>query len=178
MFNMKKYIAAACIVAVALTFAACADNGSTVTPSASQQATETVSQGNTDAPTVAPSESSTAPTNFQDLASLELIRDAVIRSAEKTVFVYDYEPGYDGKTVTGFSVEQVMLSGEQIEYSVSMEKDDITFEGHEYIVRLEVNGEFEEDEIYPFIINLTVTYDDGTTASITDFFSYESESFT
>lgn len=162
---MKKLIIFALIAVFALAMTACTVPEG-ITPEASTEAT----------PTQKPV--ATLPnTPFQDLASLELVRDVVSASADKVVFGYKYAESYSYPSIVGFEYEEVKISGEDKEFNLITDKDKLTVDGVEYIVLLEVSGSFEEWEIYPFINKLTVTFDGGKTSSITDFFSYECEEF-
>lgn len=163
---MKKTVIFLLIAALAIVMTACNVPTQTATPEASATAT----------PTQKPL--ATLPnTPFQDLASLDLVRDVVSATADKVVFGYKYAESYAYPAITNFEYEEVKISGEDMQYTVITDKSQLTVDGTEYIILLEVNGSFEEWEIYPFINKLTVTFDGGKTSSITDFFSYECEEF-
>ena len=161
---MKKILIFMLVVAIAAVMTACNVPTQSTTPEVTVTAT----------PTEKPM--ATLPnTPFQDLASLELVRDVVSASADKVVFGYKYAESYAYPAIVGFEYEEVKISGEDMPFNVITDKAQLTVDGTEYIILLEVSGSFEEWEIYPFINKLTVTFDGGKTSSITDFFSYECE---
>lgn len=140
------------------------------------------SQTPTEAPTEAPSESTTVdfggatlPPRFQDLASLELIRDVLFAGEDKIVFGYRYSQDYNYPEIIGFEVSEVKVTGEDKTFSVNVDGNDLTVDSTKYVALLTVEGSFEEWEIYPFIAQLTITFDGGDQSPITDFFSYEHE---
>ena len=173
---MKKYIAIFAAAALALSLSACA-NSATKEPASSAASTAQTTQQPTAEVTKEPAAQTPdgqtkSPDHFQDLASLDLIRDVTAKSASMVEFTYKYAPGYEGKKITGFTVQSAAISGEDMQFDVKLLTND------EGVAVVTVQGEFEEDEIYPFIINLTAAYEDGSESPIIDFFSYESESFT
>ena len=178
---MKKYIAIFAAAALALSLSACA-NSATKEPASSAASTAQATRQPTAEVTKEPAAQTPeatlpdgqtkSPDHFQDLASLDLIRDVTAKSASMVEFTYKYAPGYEGKKITGFTVQSAAISGEDMQFDVKLLTND------EGVAVVTVQGEFEEDEIYPFIINLTAAYEDGSESPIIDFFSYESESFT
>lgn len=172
---MKKWTALALALTLAALLAAC-------TPQTTDTVSPTETPGNTatDTPTETPTDTPTtsAPTGFQDLSSLQLTRLVVEATQEKASFVYNYADSYNGKTITNVCIEKMTIFGEEVEYTIVNEKTDAITQlvgNSDYIAFFTVNSTFEDGEMYQCIINLTVTYEDGSTASITDLFSYECE---
>lgn len=175
---MKKLIITVLTLALVLTLTACQDTNVTPTMQQSPSPSQTVTDAPTEAPTEAPTVAfggATLPPRFQDLASLELVRDVIYANENKIIFAYRYSEDYTFPQITGFVASEVQLMGENKTFTVSLDDSDLTVDSVKYVALLTVEGSFEEWEIYPFIIKLTVTFDGGDESPITDFFSYEHE---
>ena len=116
---MKKYIAIFAAAALALSLSACA-NSATKEPASSAASTAQTTQQPTAEVTKEPAAQTPeatlpdgqtkSPDHFQDLASLDLIRDVTAKSASMVEFTYKYAPGYEGKKITGFTVQSAAIS--------------------------------------------------------------------